>query len=266
MQSESTDEHADHNIANPMEGMRVDKEPEVLKGTTDKQQDHSELEPAKPVDSEKPVDIENPDETLLEKKEASPKIKIGTGKAKKAKHSKKTEDSESDTPRYSMRIRPTPKRISTGGRSLRTQRVVNYQELYDYRTGHVKPTRDMQKPKDETTPVPSTPSAARLVAHAASKNPNALKGATLKQTILVLVLRPTKADDSDDTVVYEDEDTEQPTPGEPDDPKDNHKDGGTGTQEPVSTDSGNPKMGNKKRALRLTISVIHRPKKQKPKV
>ena len=104
VQSESTDEHADHNIANPMEGMQVDKEPKVLTGTTDKQQDHSELEPAKPDDSEKPVDIENPDETLLEKKEASPKIKIGTGKAKKAKHSKKTEDSESDMPHYSMRI------------------------------------------------------------------------------------------------------------------------------------------------------------------
>ena len=46
----------------------------------------------------------NPDETLLEYKEAGPKIKIGTGKAKKAKLSRKTKDSESDTPHYSMRI------------------------------------------------------------------------------------------------------------------------------------------------------------------
>ena len=39
-------------------------------------------------------------------------------------------------------------------------------------------TRGMQKPKEETTPIPSTPSAARLAAHAASKNPNVLKGTT----------------------------------------------------------------------------------------
>ena len=92
-----------------------------------------------------------------------------------------------------------------------------------------------------------------------------LKGTTPKQTIPVLVLRPTKAEHSDDTIVYEDQDTVQPTPGEPDDPKDGNKEGNTGTQEPDSTDSGNPKTGNKKRTLRLIRYVIHRPKKQKPK-
>ena len=33
-----------------------------------------------------------------------PKIKIGTGKPKKPKHSKKSGDTESDTPWYSMRV------------------------------------------------------------------------------------------------------------------------------------------------------------------
>ena len=99
-----------------------------------------------------------------------------------------------------MRIRPTPRRIPTGSRSLRTQRAVNYQELYDYHTGRVKPTRGRLKPKEETTPMPSTLSAARLAAHAASKNPNVRKGTTPRQTIPVLVLRPTKAEDSDDTL------------------------------------------------------------------
>ena len=88
-----------------------------------------------------------------------------------------------------------------------------------------------------------------------------LKGTTPKQTIPVLVLRPTEAEDSDDTIVYEDEDTVQPTPGEPDDPKDSNKENSTGTQEPDSMDSGNPKTGNKKRTLRLTRYVMHRPKK-----
>ena len=138
-----------------------------------------------------------------------PKIKIGTGKPKKPKCSRKTEDSESDTSRYSMRIYPTPRRITVSGRTLRTQKVVNYQELYDYHTGQVKPTKGNQKTEEEFSPVPSTPSATRLAAHAASKNPDALKGTTLRQTIQVLVLRPTKVEDSDDTVVYEDEDTEQ---------------------------------------------------------
>ena len=98
MPSELTDEHADQNIVNLIESVQEDNEPKVLKGTMDEQEDHMELEPAKPDVSEKPVDIENPDETLLEHKEADPKIKIGTGKAKKVKRSRKTKDSESDTP------------------------------------------------------------------------------------------------------------------------------------------------------------------------
>ena len=64
----------------------------------------------------------------------------------------------------------------------------------------------MQKQKEESTPVPSTPSATRLAAQSACKKPDVLKGATLRQTIPVLVLRPTTADDSDNTVVYEDDD------------------------------------------------------------
>ena len=99
---------------------------------------------------------------------------------KQAKRSKKTEDSESDSPHYSMRIQPTPRRIPTGGRTLRNQRVVNYQEIYDYCTGHVKSPKDMQKQKEESTPVPSTLSATRIAAQSASKNPDALKGATLR--------------------------------------------------------------------------------------
>ena len=39
---------------------------------------------------------------------ASPKIKIGMGKPKKPNRKKKTEDSESDTPCYLMRVQPTP--------------------------------------------------------------------------------------------------------------------------------------------------------------
>ena len=118
----------------------------------------------------------------------------------------------------------------------------------------------MLKPKEETTPVPSTPSAARLAAHAASKNPDALKGATPKQTILVLVLRPTKAEDSDDTVGYEEEDTEQPMPGEPDVSKDIDTGTDTGTQGAAPMNPMKPKTGNKKRTLRVTRYVIHRPK------
>ena len=50
------------------------------------------------------VNVENTKETETDNKQVGPKIKIGTGKPKRAKHSKKKEDSESDTPHYSMRI------------------------------------------------------------------------------------------------------------------------------------------------------------------
>ena len=112
----------------------------------------------------------------------------------------------------------------------RTQRVVNYQELYDYHTGQVKATKDTKKDIQEATPVPSTPSATRIATHAVSKDPNALKGATPKQTIPVLVLRPTNAKDSDDTVIYEDEDITQPEPNVPGETMDTDKDRDTGTQ------------------------------------
>ena len=48
--------------------------------------------------------------------------------------------------------------------------------------------------------MPSTLSAARLAAHAASKNRNVRKGTTPRQTIPLLVLRLTKAEDRDDTL------------------------------------------------------------------
>ena len=50
------------------------------------------------------VNVENTKETETDNKQVGPKIKIGTGKPKRAKHSKKKEDSESDMPHYSMRI------------------------------------------------------------------------------------------------------------------------------------------------------------------
>ena len=50
-----------------------------------------------------------------------PKIKIGTEKPKKRTRIKAKSSSKSDTPRYSMQIRPTPRRLSIGGRTLRTQ-------------------------------------------------------------------------------------------------------------------------------------------------
>ena len=56
--SELTDEHADQNIENPIESVQEDNEPKVVKGTTDEQLDHMELEPAKPDVSEKLVDTE----------------------------------------------------------------------------------------------------------------------------------------------------------------------------------------------------------------
>ena len=57
---------------------------------------------------------------------------------------------------------------------------MNYQGLYNYCTGQVKPKKDSKKDGEETSPVPSTPSATRLAAHAASKNPGMLRGTTPK--------------------------------------------------------------------------------------
>ena len=108
-------------------------------------------------------------------------------------------------PRYSMRVRPTPRRLSTGGRNLRAQIAINYQETYDYRTG-----RSTSKPKVPPAAL-SALTEARQAAQAAIKDPSLL-GATPAQTIPVLVLHNNAAADSDNTVIYEDTDD---TPGSP---------------------------------------------------
>ena len=69
---------------------------------------------------------------------AKPKIKFGSGKQRKRSRRKVKSSSESNTPRYSMRIKPTPRRLSSGGHTLRAQRAVNYQENYDYRRVEVE--------------------------------------------------------------------------------------------------------------------------------
>ena len=85
-----------------------------------------------------------------------------------------------------------------------------------------------------------------------------LKGTTPKQTIPVLVLRPIKADDSDDTIVYEDEEVKQPKQEVPEDaqvPEDiNNQVDETKGQE-------GPKKDKKKRTLKVTRYVIRRAKK-----
>ena len=91
-----------------------------------------------PIESEKGNESDHEPENELgnEKKEVSdvqteemepepepeggvkPKIKIGSGKQRKRTRRKVKSSSESDTPRYSMRIKPTPRRLSSGGRTL----------------------------------------------------------------------------------------------------------------------------------------------------
>ena len=86
-----------------------------------------------------------------------------------------------------------------------------------------------------------------------------------KQTIIVLVLRPPKVDDSDDTVVYEDEDVEPKkvvTPDVPDVPDDP---GDTEAKDEQTNRQDGPKKGNKKRTFCVTRYVIRRSKKCKPK-
>ena len=154
--------------------------------------------------------VESPSELEADQTElAKPKIKIGSGKQRKRTRNKPKSSSESDIPRYSMRVRPTPRQLSTGGCNLRAQIAINYQETYDYRTG-----RSTSKPK--TPPIPpaalTAPTEARQAAQAAIKDPTLL-GATPAQTIPVLVLHNNTAADSDNTVIYEDsEDTPAPPP------------------------------------------------------
>ena len=110
-----------------------------------------------------------------------------------------------------------------------------------------------------------TTSATRLAAHVASKNPGVLKGTTPKQTIPVLVLRLPKADDSDDTVVYEDEDIEPQKAVMPDIPDVPDDPGNTEPRDEQMNRQDGPKKGNKKRTFRVTRYVIRRSKKCKPK-
>ena len=144
---------------------------------------------------------------------AKPKIKFGSGKQRKRTKRKVKSSSESDTPRYSMRIKPTPRRLSSGGRTLQAQCAVNYQENYDYRTG-----RSRERPK--STPIPpaalSAPTAERQAAQAAIKDPSSL-GTTPTRTIPVLVLHNNAAEDSDNTVVYDDVEVEGEDPAVPPD-------------------------------------------------
>ena len=156
-------------------------------------------------ESDKP-ELATEDQTPVQK----PKLKIGTGRPKRRTRSKAKSSSKSDTPRYSMRIKPTPRRLSSGGRALRSLRAINYQETYDYRTG-----RSREKPKNVAVlPAALTaPSAARQAAQAAIKDPSLL-GATPAQRIPVLILHNNAAEDSDNTIVYDDVDveSEEPTP------------------------------------------------------
>ena len=192
---------------------------------------------------------------------AKPKIKIGTGKPKKRTRPKVKSSSESDTPRYSMWIKPTPRCLSTGGRTLRSQRAVNYQETYDYRTG-----RSREKPKNTVpTAALSEPTAARQAAQAAIRDPSLL-GTTPTRTIPVLVLHNNAADDSDNTVVYdnleaEGEDLPPPTPTDPNPSTGNQDDKTTPeeTEQPI-TDTPKPKVRG---SLKVKHYVIRRSKKKK---
>ena len=199
------------------------------------------------------------DDSQLEPEETvKPKIKIGSGKPKRRKSAKVMSSSESDTPRYSMRIRPTPRHLSTGGRNLRAQHAVNYQENYDYRTG-----RSRDKPKNVTVPPAalSAQTAARLAAQAAIKDPTLL-GTTPTQTIPVLILHNKAAEDSDNTIVYNEEEAEgslPPTPPPTDPNVENEEPDESGTK-----DKNIPKPKWKvKGSLKVKRYIIRRPKHKK---
>ena len=91
------------------------------------------------------------------------------------------------------------------------QIAINYQETYDYRTGR-------STSKLPTPPIPpaalSAPTEARQAAQAVIRDPTLL-GATPAQTIPVLVLHSKAGADSDDTVIYEDDDDIPGPSGDP---------------------------------------------------
>ena len=90
----------------------------------------------------------------------------------------------------------------------------------------------------------------------------------MKQTILVLVLRLPRADDNDNTFVYEDEVAEpqkavtKDVPNVPDVPDNSSN---AEPQDDQTNRQYGPKKGNKKRTFRVTRYVIRRSKKRKPK-
>ena len=180
---------------------------ESEKGTESDHEPEKELVNENKGVSDVQTEENEPDKLELEAG-VKPKIKIGTGKPRKRTRRKAKSSSESNTPRYSMRIKPTSRRLSSGGCTLRAQCAVNYQENYDYRTG-----RSREKPK--STPIPpatlSAPTAERQAAQAVIKDPSLL-GATPTRTIPVLVLHNNAAEDSDNTVVYDDVEVEGEDP------------------------------------------------------
>ena len=97
VQSEPPGEHTEENSVGQIEDKQKDTDQKDLKGVMDDQPDPSEPESAKLGESEtfSKTETENPEDTVPEKKETGPKIKIENGKVKKAKHSRKSDDSES---------------------------------------------------------------------------------------------------------------------------------------------------------------------------
>ena len=177
------------------------------------------------------------------------KIKIGTGSKRRKKSVKMVSDSESDGPRYSMRMRPTPRRISIGGRALRNQKAINYQESYNYRTGRI---RAAKKTDYDISAALSEPSDIRQAAQDMIKNP-LLRGTTPTTRVPVLVLKHPKQNESDDTVIYDDvtkEGEEDPTVPDPQ------------PQPGTSNDDPTAKPPRVKGTLTMTKYVIRRPKKK----
>ena len=85
----------------------------------------------------------------------------GKDKCRKSKIKSKS-SSESDTPRYSMRAIPKLRRRAVSSRCLRQMAVVNYEEIYDYRTGKSTVHSKKERNKD-ISHVPFMPSEIRMV-------------------------------------------------------------------------------------------------------
>ena len=235
---------------------------DVVNKTKQDEGDAHEEEPQeqKEGSAESQMDTEQVPKPEVEETVIKPKIKIGSGKPVQRKRNNPKTDSESDTPRYSMQIRPTPRRISTGRQALRNQKAKNYQEMYDYSTGRCK---DKQK-KDIIPPALSEPTEARQAAQGEIKNV-ALLGATPTRTIPVL--RLTAADDSDNTIVYDKDDVPDNIPDQPDDTQGSDTSPKDLTPTPSkSTDKNNHNRRSKsKGSLQVKRYVIRTQKKKRVK-